>query len=120
MSDYDRHFYTSCETSLKLRSAGAPQDAHGATWWVDYHIGGGPELSDDTDPNETYCRAFRADEIIEALGDRFYSLRRGCDISYQVESGGWPADARGSDRTFFRASVVETLAAAWLAVLGAK
>lgn len=107
--------FTSYSTSLALRDAGAPQDGD-QFWWIDSITGTGIRCSHPFSNPKTHSRAFRSDEIIEALGDRFSSI-------LQPSPGTWkvtvytPTDFHRSRAT----SLVEALAAAWLAVLaGAK
>jgi len=62
-------YYTSYETSVALREAGAPRNPDGdreRAWYVSATRGGEPRLINATGaPDET--RAFRLDEIMEAL-----------------------------------------------------
>lgn len=66
MSD-SASYYTSYETSVALRDAGAPQDDFDHVWWISPR---GPELTDFDDPYGKACgvaAAFRLDEILTAL-----------------------------------------------------
>jgi len=104
--------YTSHETSVALRDAGAPQDAsqRKPRWCPVNRKHGHVEVMMSNYPQ---CeRAFRADEIIEALGDRLSSI-------LQPSPGTWKVTVFNPD-DFHRSratSLVEALAAAWLAVL---
>lgn len=104
--------YTSYETSLALQSAGAPQDVLGAFFLCPdegftrhFWCSLSPML-------ERHPRAFRADEIIEALGDRLSSILQPSPGTWKVTVFN-PNDFHRSRAT----SLVEALAAAWLAVL---
>lgn len=109
-------YYTSYETSVALRDAGAPQ-MDGEKYWGAY-IGGGNRLRNDPaytgsdNDRAQYPRAFRADEIIEALGHRF-----GGTSVYRSNLGEvWTIELKG--KTLGTSGpLVEALAAAWLAVL---
>jgi hypothetical protein len=109
--------YTSYETSLALRDAGAPQDAsqRKPRWCPVNRKHGHVEVMMSNYPQ---CeRAFRADEIIDALGDRLASMY------HDLVDEPWFAviDDIPVPIHFQGDSLVEALAQAWLAVLaGAK
>lgn len=110
--------YTSYETSLRLKEAGAPQQ-HGERYWASYamhdHRLLAPLLPTDGQDLSPYARAFRADEIIEALGPVFSTINQ-----EQSSLGEWCVWITGSSELLdphWGASLVEALAAAWLAVL---
>ena len=125
--------YTSYKTSVALRAAGAPQgDYTDAECYYCSACGkeylGTPENGwRRLDPIEEWCgcgvhrthaRAFRADEIIEEI------LRRsGANLTMDVEDGVWrvqvtegPVPCRAL-AVRFDETLVEALAAAWLAAL---
>ena len=127
-------FYTSYETSLALRDAGAPQgDYTDAECYYCSACGkeylGTPENGwRRLDPIEGWCgcgvhrthaRAFRADEIIEALVARgaLNSIRPPEQIlkEWRVEVRFDPSGMHGL--AVYEPTLVEALAAAWLAVL---
>jgi hypothetical protein len=120
-------FYTSYSTSVALRAAGAPQgDYTDAECYYCSACGRGylgtpengwrrldsPEEWCGCGVHRTHARAFRADEIIEALGHRF-----GGASVYRSNLGEvWTIELKGKTlRT--SGPFVEALAATWLAVL---
>ena len=109
--------YTSYETSLALRDAGAPQDGR----YVRRASGNvieawGSRLAEQAP--EHFVAAFRADEIIEALTGRI-------DMLTPFKSGRWACRIKPASvppgqvwvDDYFGDSMVEALAAAWLAML---
>lgn len=105
-------FYTSYSTSLALRNAGAEQDAsqRKPRWCPVNRKHGHVEVQMSNYPQ---CeRAFRADEIIEALGDRLSSILQPSPGTWKVTVFN-PNDFHRSRAT----SLVEALAQAWLAVM---
>ena len=113
--------YTSFSTSLALRDAGAPQDgrfvrrANG-----DVIEAWGSRLAEHAPEHFVAC--FRADEIVEALGQELCAV-------FHVEADGaflWEVELLRHDGLGFPIeapdvvrgrTLVEALAAAWLAVL---
>lgn len=108
--------YTSYETSLALRNAGAEQDAsqRKPRWCPVNRKHGHVEVRMSNYPQ---CeRAFRADEIIEALGRRL----GGMDVYRSNLGDVWTIELIGKTLKS-SGPLVEALAQAWLAVLaGAK
>ena len=105
-------YYTSYSTSVALRDAGAPQDAsqRKPRWCPVNRKHGHVEVMMSNYPQ---CeRAWRADEIIEALGDRLASIYHDPDEPWFVVIDDVPVPIH-----FRGDSLVEALAAAWLAVL---
>lgn len=117
MTDY----YTSLETSVALRDAGAPR-ARGSAEVL--HCVRCKRRLPRKDA-DSWCGwalhdcavAFRADEVIEALGPRFVALRR--SNRDRVVFVGEIRSRSGKTVHFFESDVspVEALAVAWLAVL---
>lgn len=121
--------YTSYETSVALRDAGAPQEG-GDHDWAEQE--GTEPMLVRADcfllPGEVRGpRAFRADEIIDALKQ----LDLGIDIFNTMNATRWSVDIFTPDgqkeNNLYRpditrdgVSLVEALAAAWLAVLEAE
>ena len=106
--------YTSYKTSVALRDAGAPQGDGSNHHW---RVPGEFDVPPFTPWLGTYrsstadVRAFRADEIIKVLEDRLDTIVRYREPEeYRVVL----ADELGSSLAY---SLVEALAAAWLAVL---
>ena len=114
------HLYTSYETSLRLKRLGAPQEPRGGGFWAaDGHL-----LAMETTATPMLaheCRAFRADEIIEALGPILSALYQSVigwwDVNYELLDTNLEPISSGSIE---RETLVEALAAAWVAVLEAK
>ena len=108
MADY----FTSYSTSVALRDAGAPQEAsqRKPRWCpVNRKHGHGEVMMS----NYPHCeRAFRADEIIVALGDRLDAIDR-----YGMPGATYRVALSGERGSHVADSLVEALAAAWLAVL---
>lgn len=111
--------FTSFETSVALRDAGAPQEGPLAMFWCDGFSSPGVhsyctvKLAFAVEERKIFHpRAFRADEIIEALGNCFESIRYEPDEPWYVDTD----TGHGSLHTP-GASLAEALAAAWLAVL---
>lgn len=108
--------YTSYSTSVALRDAGAPQAQAEKVWYFS-ETSKQPRLVNDypsgqrPDPMNP-ARAFRADEIIEALGDRLDAIDR-----YGMPGATYRVALSGERGSHVADSLVETLAAAWLAVL---
>lgn len=113
-------FYTSYETSVALRDAGAPQEA-GDHDWAEQE--GTEPMLVRADcfllPGEVRGpRAFRADEIAKALTGRI-------DMLTPFKSGRWACRIKPASvppgqvwvDDYFGDSMVEALAAAWRAVL---
>jgi len=103
------NFYTSYETSLALRDAGAEQGEGDTAHW---RVGDFPPILAAYRFWPPDIRAFRADEIIEALGDRLSSILQPSPGTWKVTVFN-PNDFHRSRAT----SLVEALAQAWLAVL---
>lgn len=114
-------FYTSYATSVALRDAGAPQVGKFATYWCDGFMLPSVHSHCTLTHNGAavtvyHPRAFRADEILEAIAERigmltpFKSGRWACRIKPASVPPGWVDD-------YFGDSLVEALAVAWLAVL---
>jgi hypothetical protein len=113
--------YTSYDTSLRLKQAGAPQDGAERMWYWnetrhEWRLANQDAVQPD-DPGDP-CRAFRADEIIEALGiclSAIYRSVTGCfDVHYELLGLDLEPVFTGSIE---RDTLVEALAAAWIAVL---
>jgi len=115
--------YTSFETSLRLKEAGAPQDHVGTRHWcpesktLEFHYNCymSPSLPGDEHP----C-AFRADEIIDAIGDSLYCLERTRKGGRAPVYVAWIYGPMAICKKIEGKAAVEALAAAWIAVLGAK
>ena len=106
--------YTSYETSLALRDAGAPQDGR----YVRRASGNvieawGSRLAEQAP--EHFVAAFRADEIIEALPKRIVEITPSLYVRWCVRIRNKSGKAWVDD--YFGGTFVEALAAAWLAVL---
>lgn len=108
--------YTSYETSLRLKKAGAPQDPEPHTFQDGKILVFGWAPRDDC---PLIVRAFRADEIIEALGHHFDYLMRARNASFVCSISG-VGDVGYRAGSGLHMTAVEALAAAWIAVLEAK
>ena len=117
--------YTSYKTSLRLKEAGAPQAT--GIGPVDVCPGCGPIHYIDEDGCCSTCgrdtagadvRFFRADEIIEALGVNLLAIYRPITGPYEVSFEVVIDDDSRRMKPVEHDSLVEALAAAWLAVLG--
>lgn len=115
-------FYTSYSTSLALKDAGAPQDQHvtpsGPVHWTQ-DLDRAPRLCPWVGGKQS-IRAFRSDEIIEALValDALDSIRPPEQIvgEWRVEVRFEPSGMHGL--AVYEPTLVEALARCWLAVLG--
>jgi len=112
--------YTSYETSLALREAGADQCAAEKAWYVS-PTGGAPVLCGAAVTVNGEIRAFRLDEILEALADTsgrdvvLLRLRHGTAVAEVFDT-----DAPiTSSIEGYEDSPVEAAAACWLAVMRA-
>ncbi len=110
--------YTSYKTSVALREAGAPQEPGGRVWyWSDTYRAA--KLVDEfiCSPDNPLrpSRAWRADEIIEEVtAIRGITTTTMCSAPWTVTVCG---DDPSRDRDYTGDSLVEALAAAWLAVM---
>lgn len=102
--------YTSLGTSVALRDAGAPQDGVLAMYWCDGLAS--PAFYNGTAQTLHYARAFRADEIIVALGDRLDAIDR-----YGMPGATYRIALSGERGSHVADSLVEALAQAWIVVL---
>ena len=111
--------YTSFSTSLALRDAGAPpQGGLDSAYWSE---DGRLRLPQPPLSRDGWIRSFRADEIVEALGQELCAV-------FHVEADGaflWEVELLRHDGLGFPIeapdvvrgrTLVEALAAAWLAV----
>ena len=111
--------YTSYSTSVALRDAGAPQTGDLATYWCDGFstpcVHSHCILSHNgTTETIHHPRAFRADEIIEAIrADGAHAVDIEDDDEWVVRIYSYGV----CRRPYEHESLVEALAAAWLAVL---
>lgn len=124
--------YTSYETSLRLKQAGTPQETGLGYWAICHECGPIHHVDEEgccstcgSDADGTFVRAWRSDEIIEALGVNLLAIYRSITGPFQVDTE--RVFIRGADYgsvampSVERDSLVEALAAAWVAVLdGAK
>ena len=114
-------YYTSYATSLALREAGAPRNPDGdreRAWYVSATRGGEPRLINATGAPEE-VRAFRLDELLEALSGSGWQLTEEDNLDYvcgATVAGAWAAFASPPAQPW---SPVEAAAACWLAVLRA-
>ena len=128
--------YTSYETSVALRDAGAPQGDYTAAELYYCGVCGRAYLASPSNywrragcteawcgcgVHRTHARAFRTDEIVEALTGRI-------DMLTPFKSGRWACRIKPASvppgqvwvDDYFGDSMVEALAAAWRAVLKAE
>jgi hypothetical protein len=113
--------YTSYETSLALKEAGAPQDGAERHWYISI-VARGPKLINPADDLPAgACRAWRLDEILAALHGHLWQIGEADNLDYvcgaytQAGAGGeWTA---ASSPPALPWSPVEAAAACWLSVL---
>lgn len=110
-------YYTSFETSLALREAGAPQEIPaGGGYWRDFEDAQYLYVTAvDREAVEDVIRSMRLDEILEALGPPKGVHR----VSVSGHPDRWEAWGNGFVPTAHASSPVEAMAAVYLAVLRA-
>lgn len=114
--------YTSYETSIRLKEEGAPQkDGEKWAenyWWVDPEDPDPPQRTQY--PHRTAARSFRADEIVRAIKATGHRIA----MFDSCNADRWSIDLCDKSDVYLldyeADSLVEALAAAWIAVLETK
>lgn len=113
--------YTSYQTSLALKEAGAPQQGDERAWYVSAERGGEPRLINATGARDE-VRAWRLDNILEELHGHLWQISQQDNLDYVCGAyapdfhGEWTVAASPPALPY---GPVEAAAACWLAVLRA-